>query len=330
MKKQVALLSRLMILIALSLWASGCGSEDGSQNDTFKVGLILSGPANDQGWNAIAVQGLNEAQEEFGIESAYTENVEIVDAESALTDYAAQGYDLVIGHGFQYGDPAARVGTRFPNVKFMAIEAASLSENMASYVIAQEQAGYLMGALAALMSQTGTVGIVGGIEMPSIIKLIEAYKLGARSVNPDIEILSVYIGSFTDIALGKEAALSMADQGADVLSHIANQAGTGVIKAAEERGLLATGDSWDQDVIAPDTVICSTLYSVPMVVKIAVQSVRDGSFKGEILNLGMDVGVVDITGYDDVVPQSARDKIDSLKQDIIDGTLQVPIIQEVS
>jgi basic membrane protein A len=299
----------------------------------LKVALILSGPANDQGWNAVAVQGVKEAEAKFGIESTVAENVAVAESEAAFMDYAAQGYDLVIGHGFQYGDPAAKVSKKFPKVKFMAIEAGSQTENMASYVIACEQAGYLMGVLAASMSKAGKIGIVGGVEQPSIIKVVEAYKLGARAVNPKIEVMASYIGSFTDVALGKEAALAMADRGADVLSHIANQAGTGVLKAAEERKLLATGDSWDQSVIAPKAIVSSTIYNVPVLVTIAVEAVKNGTFKGGVFNMGMKEGVVDVApyhGFEAAVPAEAKTKIADLKKQITAATFKVPIVTKAT
>lgn len=317
-----------LILVALSLAFSPVFAQ-AKAGKKIKVALILSGPANDQGWNAVALQGLKDAEAKFGVETAYSENVGVADSEAAFMDYAAQGYDLVIGHGYQYGDPAVKVGKKFPKTKFMAIEASSSSENTASYVIACEQAGYLMGVLAASLSKTGKIGIVGGIEQPSIIKILEAYKLGAKSVNPKITVLTAYIGSFTDVNLGKEAALAMAAQGADVLSHSANQAGTGVIKAAEEKGLLSTGDSWDQSVISPKSVACSTIYNVPVLVLIAVDKVRSGTFKGGVFNLGMKEGVVDIASYHDFeskIPAKAKTTIADLKKRIAAGSFTVPIV----
>ncbi len=317
---------RKLVIVLLVL---ACVLTSAFAEKTLKVALILSGPANDQGWNAVALQGLKDAEAKYGIQSAYTENIGNADSEAAFMDYASQGYDLVIGHGFQYGDPAVRVGKKFPKGKFMAIEANSKADNVASYVIACEQAGYLMGILAASMSKTGTIGMVGGVEQPSIIKVVEAYKLGARAYNPKIKVFDAYIGSFTDVNLGKEAALAMADKGADVLSHIANQAGTGVIKAAEERGLLSTGDSFDQNFIAPNTVVCSTVYNVPTLVTIAVDKVRSGSFGGGVFNMGMKEGVVDIASYHDFegkIPAKAKDMIASLKKKIAAGTFTVPLI----
>ena len=317
-----------VMLVALAL-ACALTPALAQAGKTLKVALILSGPANDQGWNAVALQGLKDAEAKYGIESAYSENVGNADSEAAFMDYASQGYDLVIGHGFQYGDPAVRVGKKFPKQKFMAIEASSKAANVASYVIACEQAGYLMGILSASMSKSGTIGMVGGIEQPSIIKVVEAYKLGAKAYNPAVKVLTAYIGTFTDVSLGKEAALAMADKGADVLSHIANQAGTGVIKAAEERGLLSTGDSFDQSFIAPKAVICSTVYNVPTLVTIAVDKVRAGKFGGGVFNMGMKEGVVDIASYHDfesAIPAKAKDMIAQLKKKITAGTFTVPLI----
>ncbi|WP_320130297.1 BMP family protein [uncultured Sphaerochaeta sp.] len=329
MKKTAVLMFLIVSLACTALFAGG-SAETKTENGSLKVALLLSGPANDQGWNAVAFAGLKAAEEKYNLETAYSENVGIADGEAAFTDYASQGYDLVIGHGFQFGDPAVRVSANFPKTKFMAIESNVYSENAASYVMACEQAGYLMGMLSSYMSKTGIIGIVGGFEQPSIVKVVEAYKLGAKAARPDIKVLEVYIGSFTDVALGKEAGLSMADQGADVLSHIANQAGTGVIKAAQERGLLATGDSYDQNSIAPDTVMASTVYSVPALVLSAVEKVKNGTYVGGVFNLGMKDGVVDISGYNSFesrIPEATKKLIADTRARILDGSFTVPLIE---
>jgi basic membrane protein A len=327
-------MKRIAIVLFIAMAGIGClyagGAAETTKSDTMKVALLLSGPANDQGWNAVAFAGLKAAEEKYGLETAYSEHVGIADGEAAFTDYASQGYDLVIGHGFQYGEPAVRVSNRFPNTKFMAIESNVYSDNAASYVMACEEAGYLMGMLAASMSKTGKIGMVGGFEQPSIVKVVEAYKLGAREVDPSIEVFEAYVGSFTDVALGKEAAIAMADRGADVLSHVANQAGTGVIKAAEERDLLATGDSYDQNSIAPDTVMCSTIYSVPMLVLNAVEKVKNGTYEGGVFYLGMKEGVVDIAPYNSfetIIPEEVKTMIADAKQAILDGSLDIPMIE---
>lgn len=320
----------IFIIGLLTLFAVGCGEDNGGDSDKLRVALILSGPANDQGWNAIALEGLVDAEEEYGIETAYMENVELADSEGAFNDYASQGYDLIIGHGFQYGDPAKKVSASFPDQYFMATEANSESENMASYVMSGEQGAYLMGILAASMSTSDKLGAVGGFEQPSIVKEVEAFKLGAKSVKPDITIYEIYIGTYTDVNVGKEAALSMIDNGADVIYHVANQAGTGVIKAAEENGILVCGNSYDQNSIAPDTVICSTVYSMPKVILTAVENVREGTFEGGVYHLGIKEGAVDISsynGFEDKIPEDVKEHVQTVKDEIVAGTFEVPVIE---
>lgn len=329
MKKTVLVIALILVLVSTALIGGGAKEKVESEGK-LKVALLLSGPANDQGWNAVAFAGLQEAKEKYNLQTAYSENVGIADGEAAFRDYAAQGYDLVIGHGFQFGEPAVRISSQFPKTKFMAIESNAYNANTASYVMACEEAGYLMGMLSASMSKTGVIGIVGGFEQPSIVKVLEAYKLGAKAVNPNIRVLDAYVSSFTDVALGKEAALSMADQGADVLSHCANQAGTGVIKAAEERGLLATGDSYDQNSIAPNTVMASTIYSVPALVLTAVEKVQNGTYEGGVFNLGMKDGVVDISGYnsfENKIDQPVKDLIAKTREQILTDAFKVPLIE---
>jgi basic membrane protein A len=329
-------IAKIAMAGALCLWIGAFGFAGGNKDKgsaasgKMKVALLLSGPANDQGWNAVAFEGLKEAEAKYGLETAYTENLGIPDGDGAFTDYAAQGYDLVIGHGFQFGDPAVRVSAKFPKVKFMAIESNASSANAASYVMACEQAGYLMGMLSASMSKTGVIGMVSGFEQPSLTKVVEAYKLGAKAVKPNITVLTSCINSYVDVSLGYEAGRAMAAQKADVLSHIANQAGTGTIKAAEELGLLSTGDSYDQNSIAPNTVMCSTIYSVPQLVLLAVDKVKSGTYEGGIYNLGMVDGVVDISsynGFESKIPADVKKLIADTRASILSGALVVPVIE---
>jgi len=327
--KGLALLMGMLIL--LTGCSSGGAQETASQEKKMKVALLLSGPANDQGWNAIALEGLKAAESKYGLETTYLENVGVADTESAYNDYAARGYDLIIGHGFQFGDPAVRVAEKFPKLNFMATESNSQAENMASYVMSCEQGGYLMGILAGSMSKTGKIGVIGGIEQPSIIKEHEAFKLGAKKVNPDVVVYEIYVNSFTDVSAGKDAALSMIDKGADVLYHVANQAGTGAIKAAEEKGILALGNSYDQNSIAPNTVISSTVYNMPTVILTAVEAVQNGTFKGGITHLGMKENVVAISPYhsfESKIPEETKKLIEDTKKQIIEGTFTVPVIEK--
>jgi basic membrane protein A len=329
MKKFVTI--ALITMIALSsVFASGA-KESPADDGVVKVALLLSGPANDQGWNAIAVAGLESAKEKFGIETSIMENLGISDTEAAFRDYAAQGYDLVIGHGFQFGAPAAKVSKDFPEQYFMATESASQTANMASYVTSCNEGAYIMGMLAGYLTKTNIVGVEGAMVQPSITKELEAFKLAVKEVNPDCKVLSVYINSYTDVTKGKEAAISMIDQGADVLYHVANQAGTGLIKASEEANILCLGNSYDQNSISPNHVVSSTSYDIPNVIVKAIENVKNGTFEGGIYNLGMADGIVQIAPYhsfDSILDQEIKDAITKRIAEIKDGSFVVPTIEK--
>lgn len=336
MKRKLSLLLAMVLVLSFTLTACGGGSgEEGSEDqgsgEKLKMALILSGPANDQGWNATAVEGLEQVKNELGYETTYIENIQLADTEASFRDYASQGYNLIMGHGFQFGEPALRVAQEFPDAYFASTESNSSGENMASYVVGAEQGAYIMGLIAGSMSEDNKIGVVGGFEQPSIIKEVEAFKLGVKEVKPEAEIFSAYINSYTDVTAGSTAANSMIDKGADVLYHVANQAGTGVIKSAEEAGILAFGNSYDQNSIAPDTVVCSTVYNIPKVILEAAKQVKEGTFEGGIFNMGMAEGVVEIApyhGFEDKVPAETKELVNKKIEEIKNGSFEVPIVEQ--
>lgn len=299
---------------------------------TYRVALCLSGAANDMGWCQVAYEGLKLLESEYGCETAYTENLTPDDIEAAFADYAANGYDVVIGHGYEFGDPAMEVGDQFPDTKFIVTEGEVSSDNVASYVSKCEEGGYIMGMLAASMSESGKIGYVGPVQGASLVKIMNGFEDGAKEVNPDIEVQTAWTGSFTDTALGKEAAQAMIDNGVDVIGHCANEAGTGCINAAKEAGIYATGDSYDQNDLAPETVLSSSVYHIPHVIELAFASVADGSFAGGIYQFGMKEDAVSVAPYhglEEKIPAEVRDMLDKKIADIKSGAFEVPCDTQV-
>lgn len=328
--KKLFVVALIALIVVSSIFAGGSSEASSTEAKTpTSMALILSGPANDQGWNAVAVGGLQATAAKFNLKTTIMENVAIADSESAYRQLAADGYDIIIGHGYQYGEPAAAVSAEFPNKYFLATEANSYSDNAASYVMACEQGAYVMGILCAGMSKSNVIGVIGGFEQPSITKELEAYKLGAKSVNPNIKVLEIYINSFVDTNLGYEAAMTMINQGADVIYQVANQAGNGALIACSEKGVYCCGNSYDQNSIAPDYVLSSTIYNMDQVMITAVTEILNGTFKGGVYNLGMDKKVVEIADYhslSDKIPQELKDKISQTVEDIKSGKLTIPVI----
>lgn len=302
-------------------------SEKAAEGEPLKVALCVTGAVNDMGWCQSAYDGLKLLEEKYGAEIAYTENIQAADMVAAFTDYAANGYDIVIGHGFQFGDPALEVGAQYPDTKFVCVEADASADNVASYVMKCEEGGYIEGILAAHMTESNKIGFIGPIEGASLIKIMNGFEDGAKSVNPDIEVQTAWTGSFTDTALAKEAAQAMIDGGVDFIAHDANECGNGAIAAAQEAGIYATGDSYDQHELAPETVLTSSMYNVPVLIEAAYNDIVNGEFKGEVKYLGMAEGVVEMAPYYDmesVIPEDVRKEIAELIEQIKSGEFVVP------
>nr|WP_314459602.1 BMP family protein [uncultured Clostridium sp.] len=344
--KRLAALALTASMIAASL--AGCGKKEEtketsqtagaaettagtekaqSAETTFKVALCLSGAANDMGWCQTAYEGLKLLESQYGCEVAYTENLTPDDIEAAFADYAANGYDVVIGHGYEFGDPAVEVAGQYPDTKFIVTEGEVSADNVASYVTKCEEGGYIMGMLAAGMSKSNKIGFVGPIQGASLVKIMNGFEDGAKEVKPDIEVQTAWTGSFTDTALGKEAAQAMIDNGADAIGHCANESGTGAINAAKEAGIYATGDSYDQNDLAPQSILSSSVYHIPKVIETAFKTVKDGSFKGGIYQLGMKEGAVNIAPYHDLesqIPDELKAQIKEKVEAIESGEFTVP------
>ena len=309
MKKLVVM--GLAMAMTVSMVNGVCAqSVQAADGEGLKVALLLSGAANDQGWNQTAYEGTQKACEKYGYELAYTENLEVADISAAFADYASAGYDVVIGHGYEFGDPALEVAETYPDT------------NVASYVMACEQTAYVEGIIAASMTQSDKLGAIGPIPGDSLVKIINGYEDGAKSVNPDIEVQTAWTNSFVDTQLAQEAAKAMIDNGVDVIKHCANACGNGAMSAAVDAGIWCQGDSYDQSSLAPDNILDSALYNLDVVLDTALGSVADGSFEGDVYNLGMADGAVEVLLSDNVpdeVKATAQDAIDK----IISGELEV-------
>ena len=327
MRKFLALV--LILAMCFAVFASGASetTADKGGPETWRVALALSGAANDMGWCQSAYDGLLLLQEKYGCEVTYTENLTVDAIEAAFMDYAASGYDVIIGHGYEFGDPAIDVAELYPDVKFIITEGEVYADNVASYVSSCEEGGYIMGMLAAGMSKTGKIGYIGPIQGASLVKIMNGFEDGAKELNPDIEVMTAWTGSFVDLALGKEAAQAMIDNGADVIGHCANESGNGAVAAAKEAGIYATGDSYDQNALAPDTVLSSSVYHIPHVVEVAFDTIVDGTYKGGIYNLGMADGAVSVAPYhalEDKIPEELKAIIAAKIEAIVSGEFVVP------
>lgn len=296
--------------------ASESSADQAEAASGLKIALVMSGAANDQGWNQTAYEGTQKACEKYGCELAYTENVSTADIAAAFADYAGSGYGIVIGHGYEFGDPALEVAATYPDTKFICTEADAAADNVASYVMACEQTAYVEGIIAASMTKSGKIGAIGPIPGDSLVKIINGYEDGAKTINPDIDVQTAWTNSFVDTQLAQEAAKAMIESGADVIKHCANACGNGAMSAAVDANIWCQGDSYDQSSLAPNNILDSAIYNLDVVLDKAIGSVVEGSFSGDVYNLGMADGAVEVLLSDnlpDDVKATAEQAIEQIK-----------------
>jgi basic membrane lipoprotein Med (substrate-binding protein (PBP1-ABC) superfamily) len=245
----------------------------------------------------------------------------------AMRSYAQKGYNLIFGHGFEYNEPAVEVAKDFPNTAFVSSSGGATSANVGAFRFYLEQGFYLAGLLAGTQSKSGVVAMVGGPDVPSIRSTFKAFKAGAEAAKPTIKVEEVFTGSGNDIALAKQATLSVIAKGADFVIHQANAAAQGVFDACKEKGVYAFGANADQNANESGAVIASaTIVAKPAFLELAKQ-VKDGTFKGAIVLMGMDKGTIDFVINpklkDKVTPEAVK-AVEDAKKKILSGELTVP------
>jgi basic membrane protein A and related proteins len=320
------------VLAILVLAAAGCGSSkgnggsSGSQAKKLKVALVMSGPINDKGFNQTAYTGL-QACGQAGAQTAYAESVKPANYVKTWQTFA-RANDVVMGAGFEYGDVAKQVAPEFPNVKFVvtANPLKPSQPNVMHSIINSTQGAYLAGVVAGSATKTNSIGGIAGLKFPVLEAQMAALAAGAKSVNPKVTMKTVYLGTFDDVAKGREAAQSMAAAGIDVVYHIADAAGVGVINGAQAAGIKAIGWGLDQNSVAPDTVVASQLVDQAKQIADICKAIMDGKFAGGTAQVaGLRSGSIGLSKVYDL-PASVQQAVDKARQAILDGTAKVPSI----
>lgn len=336
MKKTIWAL--LIMVLVTNMFMVGCGSSDkveqaSANKDAMKIALILPGKADDVSWNQAMFEGMKKVEEEYGdkISVTYVEEVyEVGDIEPALRDFASEGYNLIIGHGFQFMEPIMKVGKEFPDVNFALGTGYKTLPNSCVYDVKLEEGGYLMGTLAGLMTKSNKIGVVGGADVVEIYRGHEAYKFAAKEVNPDIDIQELYTGDWRDAAKAKEGAISMYDSGADVVWHSGDGIGLGVVDAGKEKEKFVLGNVADQNVLAPKAVLSGVVYNFAPIIKQMIDDITNDNFTNRedkfywltVENEGIKMGPFYEQEKD--IPQDVKDKIEKVKSDLANKTVKMP------
>ena len=289
-----------------------------------KAAFVYVGPSGDHGWSYAHDQGRLEVEKAMGdkVKTSKVESVpESADAERVFRDLASQGNDVIFATSFNYMEQMLKVSKEFPNVKFEHATGYKDADNMRTYQVRMYESAYLAGIVAGKMTKTNVLGFVGSFPIPEVVRNLNAYTLGAQSVNPKIKTKMILVSTWFDPAKEKAAALTLINQGADVL--LQNTDSTAIVQTAEEKGKFAFG--WDSDMskFAPKAHLASSVINWgPYYVK-AVKQVADGTWKKENYLAGLKEGAVDIIAFNEKVPADVKAMAEKAKAGIIDGSLVI-------
>ena len=291
----------------------------------LKIAFAYLGPAGDHGWTYAHDEARKAVEKEFGdkIKTTFVENVpESADAERVFRDMATQGNTLIFGTSFGYMEPMLKVAADFKDAKFEHATGFKQTDNLRSYDSRSYTTAYLAGIIAGKMSKTSIIGVVGSIPVPEVIRNIDAYTLGALSVNPKIKTKVVWVNSWFDPPKETEAAQSLINGGADVL--LQNTDSTAVLQTAEKNKKFAFG--WDSDMskFAPNAHLASAIINWAPYYSKAIKDALDGTWKGNTATWwGIKEGANDIVAISDQVPADVKELVAKTKAGIADGSVVI-------
>lgn len=252
-----------------------------AQDDPTKACFIYVGPIGDFGWSYQHHQGLLEAEEHFGdkLETAYLESVpEGADAERAIERFARSGCDIIFTTSFGYMDPTNKIAARFPDVKFEHATGYKREHpNVATYNSKFHEGRYVQGVIAARMSEAGVAGYIASFPIPEVVMGINAFMLGAQSVNPDFQVKVVWANTWFDPAREADAATALIDQGADIITQHTDS--TGPMQVAADRGIKAFGQASDMIEFGTETQLTSIIDDWGPYYIERIQAVIDGTWE---------------------------------------------------
>ena len=321
MHKRLILIATLILTLILAACAApaapvaapAAGGESAAPapaSGPFRIAIVMPSSTTDLAWSQAMYGALKSVQAEMGgegaLEIAYSEGMfQVTDAAAAIRDYAADGYDLVIAHGTQYGNSMFEVAVDFPETSFAwgtAVDTGAEKglKNVFAYEAAADEGGYVNGVIAAMLSEANIIGVVGPVEAGDAKLYIDGFKKGVMDSNPGAVVTASFTGSFGDTALAAEAANVHIQAGADVLTGSAQQV-VGAVGVAKENGVKWLGTQSDQTSLGPDIVVANQVYEWTGVIKDMIAKVQAGELGGTAYNLTLANGGL-VISYNSAVP----------------------------
>ena len=274
--------SLLLVTLVVGSTVVGCSKSD-NVNDKARVTLVLStGGVNDQSFNQSAWEGALKAQDKYNVEVSYIESHQDSEYMQNIETAIDQDSDLVVGVGFKLTDAIKDAAEDYPEQKFAIIDGTydNMPNNVTSIMFSEEQAGYAAGLVAANTSETGVVGFIGGIDIPSCSNFLVGFEKAIKEENPNMKVLSQYTNTFTDAAKGRIIAEQMVKDDADILFMASGAGNSGTIEVVRENNIKAIGVDMPNNYIAPEHIITSALKNVGTGLELTIKDLVEGNFEG--------------------------------------------------
>jgi basic membrane lipoprotein Med (substrate-binding protein (PBP1-ABC) superfamily) len=288
--------------------------------------LITPGSVADAAWNSGAYKGLIRIHDSLGLSVSHVEARTPAEQSEALRAYAAQGYNLVFAHGFEFQDLAERVSKEYPKTAFVVTSGSRAKGNVSPLIFKLEEASYLAGMVAGGLTKSNILGFIGGIKLPPIEAAYNGWVNGAKAVNGRVQSRQIYLNNFDDAAAGKEAALALISAGADMFHHNADAAALGLFQAVKDRpGVYVFGANLDQSKLAPGHVLGSAVIDLPRAFFLVAAEVKSGSFRPHVEAFGLASGVVQYvpdSSLEHLLPAVLRTRLESAADSLKAGTLR--------
>ena len=325
LKHRITIFAGILLLALLSNHAMAA-QPPASQRVVY-VGLLLArGGLGDRSFNDSAYLGLQAAQKQFGIRFETADFSSDAVNLDTLRRFARQEYDLIMGIGFENGAYLETVAQEFPAGRFAIIDTVAKGENVASIVYREQEGDFLMGVLAAMLTKSKKVGIIGGPMYPGMQRIISGFKQGVAYQDPSVAVVVDLASTYTDPQVGKALALKQYQSGVDVIHNACGRTGLGIIEAAKETGKLTTGASGDQRYLAPGNMVGNRPKRVDTTVLTLVQEVIEGQFTAGTRSFGLKEEGLSLGPFDkQLVSDAMLKRLETLKQEILTGKIVVTV-----
>ena len=308
------LTSLLILILCVGFVLTGCGPE--KKDKQFKAAFVYLVPIGDAGWTFAHNEG-RKALEEIGVQTNAVESVpEGAEAERVITQFASEGYDVIFTTSFGYMDTTIKVAQKFPNVVLGHCAGYKRAKNVFTYFGRMYQPTYLSGIIAGKTTKSNKIGYVAPVQIPEVIRLINAFTLGVRSVNPDAEVRIVWIGTWVNPPLEMEAANALIDAGCDIIATGADSAAP--TQAAEKKGFYSLGYGSDARNKAPNSFLTAPMWDWSVVYKDVIQKIKEGFTDWENLDYwdGLESSIVKLAPYSKLVPSDIQEMVDTRAEEL--------------